>query len=72
MGELLGEFPNLSANAKATLNSVMRASLTSIKKTVGEEFDVFEKAQVAAPSKYDLRSWLLASKEKYERLLSNL
>lgn len=69
--ELLMEFPGLSANAKASLNFAIRASLSSIKKTVGEELDGFEKAQVAAPNKSQVRSWLLASKEKYERWLAN-
>lgn len=69
---LLGEFPDLPANVKATLNSVMRSSLTSIKKTVSEELDGVEKALMAAPGTSALRSWLLASKERYEHWFSNL
>ena len=70
--ELTNEFTNLSASAKATLNSAMRASLSSIKKIVSEDLDRFERTQVDALSKPDFRSWLLASKEKYERWLANL
>ena len=70
--ELINEFPNLSVSAKAALTSAIQASLGDIKMAVGEEFDKFEKTQAAAPSMPDLRLWLLASKEKYERWLSNL
>ncbi len=68
---LLGEFPDLSANAKTALISVLRAALNSIKKTASEEFDRFEKAQ-AAPDKSDWQAWLLATKRKYEEWLSKL
>lgn len=58
---LLGEFPDLSANAKAALIPVMRAALSAVKRTASEELDRFEKAQ-STPDKTALRDWLLATK----------
>jgi len=72
MDALLGEFPALPPAAQARLVSAVRVALQGIKKAAIDEVDNFEKAKGTALDKSALRSWLLATKEKYEQWLSRL
>jgi hypothetical protein len=70
-GALLQEFSALPADVKARVLSELRGALSGMKKTASEDLSGFEKAHsTAALDKTALRSWLLATKQKYEEWLS--
>ncbi|HYE75021.1 MAG TPA: hypothetical protein VEF04_16890, partial [Blastocatellia bacterium] len=65
---LLSKFPALSESVNPGLTSEIRAALANVKRRVHEELNKFE-SQHPMPDKSALQSWLLTTKEKYERWL---